>query len=1122
MAHGTRARSCSMTTRAIVGGFVVGVAWNASAVAGQGRQGQFTDGARLKDAVEICLRDDPTGGCDCAAIGGCGEGGDFRLPEWDVTGVEDFADLFAGRGDFDQNLDGWNVAAATSMLNMFNDATSFTHDLMTWNTANVVEMSFMFRGAQNFDGDISNWNTAKVEAMEFMFDGAPAFNKDLGKWDVSSVTTMASMFSAATRYNYNMTNWNTAKVQDMSFMFNNINDFDSDVTGWNTGAVTTMESMFASCNIFNRNISAWDVSRVTNMKDMFQFATEFAADISSWNTASVTDMSNMFYEANRFTADITGWDSRSVVSSNGMFDSPSTANGNLDPMRWYYKFMRKDNVSATADPNGPPTQWYQWCNNAAGTYAGVVETDCVPGGQCPFPERCPAGNIACIGSTGDLCATCLDGYYKQGDNCFVCPDNSVATAGIAAAFVVLASYVGFKAAAVLGPVSTNMVKKIVDTMQFFSITFTIDIEWPTPIQKFAKWVSAFNFNLDLVAPECAGMKLSWYAIFWSTTFFVPVVLVALFSTRALYAKKAYDKTVEAIRSESDGERTTYWIESSGFCGGERRAYASENGDKIVAKLQKLYAYTSKLRRFATLVLTVFYLPIIRAAIQSFDCVGDSDILMHDVSVKCSAPAHYATQAYAALLVVVYGGGLPFYIYREVRKICVSGKLDDAQTLDTYGSLYEIYRRGELTEAERLEIKQIAANATGMGAASLRRQATLTRAPTRQVELDAETRAVVETITAEEIKKEEREEEHEEEQEVATKPMKKAKSSVASKFQSMMKRSASARGRDRAERMQWKDIVAVNFLTFELAQKFLLVMVSTVESFNGSEDRWGGLLFVHWFMALVTFICQPWRIVTLGIGRFKLNNALNRVECVAAAFQGLVLLVGGTMDDSATKSAATGLLFALITSLLLVRTIFLLAISITEKLKGKLDFIKKPEESMNQLAEGFVKLALEGSTVGIYALKGASEQLRSKERARLESTRTAMLKQIENLKAAGATDKAHINALYVIANEMAVNVNIITVADPPKGPSPQERLDGVLITLDNTLAAIERNSTPETVIHDRLEAYRAAVDAALEHAHLYARAEMIPELSEIAQGIRPVIIERDNLSIGFNNHAFASS
>ena len=76
----------------------------------------------------------------------------------------------------------------------------------------------------------------------------------------------------------------------------------------------------------------------------------------------------------------------------------------------------------------------------------------------------------------------------------VCPDNAAASAGMAAVVVFIAGLAGFKAAEALGAVSTNMIKKVVETMQFFSISFSVEIAWPGIVLKLGEWLTAFNFS----------------------------------------------------------------------------------------------------------------------------------------------------------------------------------------------------------------------------------------------------------------------------------------------------------------------------------------------------------------------------------------------------------------------------------------------------------------------------------------------------------------------------------------------------------------------------------------------------------------------------------------------------
>ena len=225
------------------------------------------------------------------------------------------------------------------------------------------------------------------------------------------------------------------------------------------------------------------------MRFMFADATLFDGDITSWNTDAVTAMDSMFSNAISFKRDITAW-TAATTSATNMFENATVWN------RMYYNPDNRGTI------DGPPNQFVQQCSNAVGQYASVDDL-CVILGDCPF-RALSGGQLGCsVGATGELCRACEEGYYKSGTLCLECPDNTAASAGIAAIFVVIAGLAGFKAAEALGAVSTNMIKKVVETLQFFNISFSVEIGWPLPVLNFADWLKAFNFSIEFLAPECA-------------------------------------------------------------------------------------------------------------------------------------------------------------------------------------------------------------------------------------------------------------------------------------------------------------------------------------------------------------------------------------------------------------------------------------------------------------------------------------------------------------------------------------------------------------------------------------------------------------------------------------------
>ena len=185
------------------------------------------------------------------------------------------------------------------------------------------------------------------------------------------------------------------------------------------------------------------------------------------------------------------------------------------------------------------------------------------------------------------------------------------------------------------------------------------------------------------------------------------------------------------------------------------------------------------------------------------------------------------QAAAAVMLAIVGIGMPIYVIMQVRKIRLSGKLDDPQTIDSYGPFYDVYRREELTHDHKLEIARIRQTAV---ASSFRRgEGTSDERP-----FDAATDHI-----AEEIENEARVDMEEDPSDVDrvdiendsdTPPQKVASglgklARVLTMTKSALGRTPSAKARERAHRMHWKDRFALHYLAVELVQKSCLLYTS---------------------------------------------------------------------------------------------------------------------------------------------------------------------------------------------------------------------------------------------------------------------------------------------------------
>ena len=1088
------------------------------------------------------------------------------LSAWNTMGLLDMARMFEGAESFSSSLDFLNTDGVKDMSKLFHQASTFNGDIGQWNTASVTDMSSMFELASAFNKDVNGWNTAAVRDMSRMFANASAFGKAVGNWDVSAVTDMQSMFADAKVFNQDLSNWNTASVANMQSMFGRAGAFDNNgvvVLPWNTASVTdmsymfhgtsslralnalewetslvqTMDSMFREASSFNADVSTWDTQAVTSMAYMFQAAREFTSAGQStipWTTNNVVDMRFMFADATLFDGDITSWNTDAVTAMDSMFSSAisfksditvwtaattSATNMFENATVWNRMYYNPDN-RGTID--GPPNQFVQQCSNAVGQYASVDDL-CVILGDCPFPKRCPEGNLGCsVGATGELCRACEEGYYKSGTLCLECPDNTAASAGIAAIFVVIAGLAGFKAAEALGAVSTNMIKKVVETLQFFNISFSVEIGWPLPVLNFADWLKAFNFSIEFLAPECAGANIRWPTLFWSSTLIIPLTVALLFFLRDKYVARRYNKIVDSIRGEKVGDTTSFWIARYNFLCGEYKSHVSETGDKVVKELQRQYKRRATLRTFGVLCMTVLYLPVCRVCLQAFDCLEYGSegkfALVHDVDVDCDSTSHQITMAAACLVLAFIGIGLPFFVIQKVRRIRLDGKLDDARTLDSWGALYDIYRRVELTEVDRLEIAELSRNLSKINSrqpslkraktletvnaqkslaksASLRSAPSLERKPTFKI--DEETEAVVRDVD---------ERLNEEMSAVVEDEDKTKNKKFLFSLKSNVFRTASMKARARGESMRWVDRLALYYLALEMVVKLGVILAGSAQI--AGDISVYGLVTVHWFSALFVFICQPWRIITLGFGQRKVNNALNKTESSAGFLQGAIPLIGLLLaTDSSLTGLSTGFLLTLIVCLLCVRVFFIVSERFAVKTE-KWNFEKEPEETAMKVNRKFIELGVAGKIVGIYALKAQVAVQRRKVRARLEATREAMLSKIETMRTAEHADESQLTALLGIANEMAVIVNACTVQPYPEGLDPQRQIDSAMDLLEKLLADADgelarRQGEPTAnalYLLLRVHAYDRAIKQLDDDMLVYAQSECVNELVTLGQQV----------------------
>jgi hypothetical protein len=135
---------------------------------------------------------------------------------------------------------------------------------------------------------------------------------------------------------------------------------------------------------------------------------------------------------------------------------------------------------------------------------------------CDPPESCLANNVCAFGyaSKSPLwkCSNCDTGFYRRNIECVKCPDSPWALVIGFTLLVVFAGIVGF----VLSQKGVNIavISIGLDFFQVLAIFASSGVKWPPIVKELLHILSAFNLNIEIVAPECIVPDLSYKAKFW--------------------------------------------------------------------------------------------------------------------------------------------------------------------------------------------------------------------------------------------------------------------------------------------------------------------------------------------------------------------------------------------------------------------------------------------------------------------------------------------------------------------------------------------------------------------------------------------------------------------------------
>ena len=188
------------------------------------------------------------------------------------------------------------------------------------------------------------------------------------------------------------------------------------------------------------------------------------------------------------------------------------------------------------------------------TSPGQSMMDACPGGRrhfnrdvcivpCDPPEACLGDNWCAVGYTSKApmyrCSSCDKGFYKRAGQCIKCPDSPAALFVGFIALVMVVAVGGF----LLNKRQVNIaIASIgIDYFQVLAIFAQSRIQWPAPVRELMHVLSAFNLNIEIVAPECLIPDVSYKQKF-AFIMLLPLCVGGLLCTVFLY-QAAYKKIV---------------------------------------------------------------------------------------------------------------------------------------------------------------------------------------------------------------------------------------------------------------------------------------------------------------------------------------------------------------------------------------------------------------------------------------------------------------------------------------------------------------------------------------------------------------------------------------------------
>ncbi len=275
-------------------------------------------------------------------------------------------------------------------------------------------------------------------------------------------------------------------------------------------------------------------------------------------------------------------------------------------------------------------------------------------------------------------------------------------------------WLGPKISKLTTPQAQAILKNMVSTFQYLSLSLTLRLRWPPELLRFFAFVRTLTNAVDLAAPECLATNWSYYVYVQSML----IGLAAVFGLTFLYIAVLYARQA-AVRPATGEARLVAKSWTARIRMAMLPAALSTNSMRLEDpdrsmrhRVRKLFGRRNGLYNFVAFAVSVAFIYVVNVLCDAFDCFSATEgmKLRADPKILCDTDVHKRFLRLATGCIVGIGVGVPMLVTATLvrarrsalkNNVASNGEplltrplwlgLGDPSTRAGLGPLYEPYR-----------------------------------------------------------------------------------------------------------------------------------------------------------------------------------------------------------------------------------------------------------------------------------------------------------------------------------------------------------------------------------------------------------------------------------------------